>query len=74
MRKSDLYSGAALIRTGLQQLEQTWEAATEEWHDDVSRKFRERHLEPLLPEVKLALDVISHMQLLLDEIHRDCES
>jgi hypothetical protein len=74
MRKSDLYSGAALIRTGLEQLELAWETASDEWNDDVSRRFCELHLEPLGPEVKLALDAISHMQLLLDQIHRDCES
>ena len=74
MRKGDLYSGAALIRTGMQQIEQTWQKSSEEWDDEVSRRFSEQYLEPLVPEVKLALGAVAHMQLLLDEIRRDCAS
>jgi hypothetical protein len=73
MRKGDLYSGTALIRTGLQQIQESWQESRDEWDDEVSRRFGEQYLEPLVPEVKLALNAIAHMQLLLDEIHRDCE-
>ena len=32
------------------------------------------HLEPMIPRLKLALDAISRMSLLINEVERDCES
>ena len=48
--------------------------APAEWNDAVSRNFQEHHLEPMLPQIKLALDAISRMSLLINEVERDCES
>jgi hypothetical protein len=51
----------------------TWQEASESWHDAVSQRFCAEHLEPLIPEVKLALEAINRLQLLLDSAQRDCE-
>ena len=74
MRKIDLYSGGTQIRKALEHLDETWQQANQEWDDVVSQKFAELHLEPLIPEVKLALDAVSRMQILFDQAQRDCES
>ncbi|MEX2315892.1 MAG: hypothetical protein WD669_01985 [Pirellulales bacterium] len=74
MRKCDLATGAARIRHALKNLESVWSEISDEWDDAVSRRFREHHLDPMIPEVKLALDAISRMHLLMDEVQRDCES
>jgi hypothetical protein len=74
MRQCDLATGAARIRHALEHLETVWNDAAGQWNDDVSRRFREEHLEPMIPNVKLALDAISRMSLLMDEVERDCES
>ena len=74
MRKFDLHTGASRIRKALEVLEQTWAEASDDWNDAVSHRFCEQHLEPILPEVKTALDAIGRMHLLLDEAKRDCES
>jgi hypothetical protein len=74
MRKSDLSSGAGRIRHALEHLETVWNESSAEWNDVVSRSFQERHLEPMVPRLKLALDAISRMTLLIDEVERDCES
>jgi hypothetical protein len=74
MRKCDLATGAARIRHAMEKLDVVWNEVSDEWNDAVSRRFREHHLDPMIPKVKLALDAISRMSLLMDEVERDCES
>ena len=74
MRKCDLSSGAGRIRHALEHLETVWNESSNEWNDPVTGRFREQHLDPMIPRVKLALDAISRMTLLADEVQRDCDS
>lgn len=74
MRKCDLSTGAGRIRHALEQIETVWNENSAEWNDAVSRNFQERHLEPMIPRLKLALDAIGRMALLMNEVERDCES
>ena len=74
MRKCDLATGAGRIRHAIENLETVWNGISDQWDDAVSRRFREQHLDPMIPRVKLALDAISRMTLLMDEVERDCES
>jgi hypothetical protein len=74
MRKCDLATGAARIRDALEKVEIAWSEVSDEWNDAVSRRFREQHLDPIVPRLKLGLDAISRMGLLIDEVERDCES
>jgi hypothetical protein len=74
MRQCDLSTGAGRIRHALENLETVWNSVSDQWDDAVSRRFRQHHLDPMIPRVKLALDAISRMTLLMDEVERDCES
>ena len=74
MRKCDLATGASRIRSAWKNVEAVWQEASDEWNDVVSQRFLEHHLEPMIPDVKMALDAISRMDLLMDEVQRDCES
>lgn len=74
MRRCDLATGASRIRHALENLETVWNELSDQWDDAVSRSFREHHLDPAVPRVKLALDAISRMSLLMDEVERDCDS
>jgi hypothetical protein len=74
MRKCDLATGSARIRHAMENVETVWHEASVEWNDAVSHRFREQHLDPVVPRLKLALDAIARMGLLLDEVQRDCES
>lgn len=74
MRKCDLSTGAGRIRHALEHLQTVWNESSAEWNDAVSRNFAERHLEPMVPQLKLALDAIGRMDLLIKEVERDCES
>lgn len=73
MKDCDLATGAARIRHALEKLELTWQEVAEDWHDAVSQRFLELHLEPIAPRVKLALDAIERMHTFLREVQRDCE-
>jgi hypothetical protein len=74
MRKCDLATGAARIRNAMEKLDIVWNEISPQWNDAVSRRFREEHIDPVTPRLKLALDAISRMSLLMDEVERDCES
>jgi hypothetical protein len=74
MRRCDLVTGASRIHDAMKSLEVAWHEVSDQWNDSVSRRFREEHLDPLIPDVKLALDTISRMNALMDEVQRDCES
>ena len=70
-RKCDLHTGASRIRKGLEHVEQTWQDASDAWNDEASHRFRREHLEPLVPEVKLALEAIARMQLVMDQMQKE---
>ena len=74
MRKCDLYTGASRINDALEKLIIDWQENSDRWNDSVSRRFRETYLDPMLPDVKLALDTIGRINSLMDEVQRDCES
>jgi len=74
MRKCDLATGSARIRHALEKVDIVWGEVSDEWNDAVSGRFREQHLDPMVPRLKLALDAIARMSLLIDEVERDCES
>lgn len=74
MRRCDLATGAGRIRHSLENLETVWNEISDQWDDSVSRRFREQHLESMIPRLKLGLDAISRMSLLIDEVERDCDS
>jgi len=74
MRKCDLITGASRINHALENLQIVWQEVSDSWNDSVSRRFREEHLDPMIPDVKLAMDSISRMNSLMDEVQRDCES
>ncbi len=73
MRKVDLLSSASQIRHALENLQTVWDQSSEEWEDGVSRQFREKHLEPMIPRVKLALDAMARMHEMLKKAQQDCE-
>jgi hypothetical protein len=74
MRQCDLSTGAGRIRHALENLETVWNSVSDQWDDVVSQRFCQNHLDPMIPRVKLALDAISRMSLLMNEVERDCES
>jgi hypothetical protein len=73
VKRCDLSSGTGRIRHALETLQLAWQEASDEWDDAVSHRFCEHHLEPIVPQVKMALDAIERMHMLMSEMQRDCE-
>jgi hypothetical protein len=74
MRKCDLITGISRIYDALEKLQIVWQESSESWNDSVSRRFQEEHLDPMIPDVKLAMESVSRMNSLMEEVQRDCES
>ena len=73
MKPWDLDTGAAQLRDAMDELQIAWQQTAETWHDGVSQKFCQTHLEPVGPAMKQTLDAVLRMQQLLNQIQRDCE-
>jgi hypothetical protein len=69
---ADLSTGAAKLSNATKALRLAWQEAHEQWNDDTSRAFEEKHLQPVLPQIKAALDATSRMTELLNRAERDC--
>jgi hypothetical protein len=74
MRQWDLETGAAHLRDATEELQIAWQQVGEYWHDSVSQKYGDTHLEPIGPATKKSLEAVTQMQQLLNQIHLDCES
>ena len=73
MRKCDLATPSSRIRHAWENLEAVWLHSAQQWSDEVSQRFAERQLEPMMPKIKISLDAIGRMHHLLTEVQRDCE-
>ncbi len=74
MRPWDFDTSAARLRKATEDLQIAWQQTAEQWNDEVSQKFCERHLEPIGPAMKLSLDAVGRMQQLMIQIQNECES
>ena len=73
MSQFDLQTSAGDIQSAMKDLMAAWQSVSDDWNDEVSRKFCERHLEPIGPPAKLALDAIGHMFQQVSQMQRDCD-
>lgn len=72
MRPWDLDTNANQLRKAIEELQSVWDETSVHWHDSVSQKFCENHLEPIGPVLKLTFDAVGQMQQLLNQIQREC--
>lgn len=73
MRRWDLETSEAQMRSAMEDLQRAWQIVSESWNDEVSRQFAERHLQPLVPISRMSLDAITRMKDLVARIQRECE-
>lgn len=74
MRPWDLDTSSAQMRKAMEDLIRAWETVSESWQDEVSAKFCDEFLEPLIPTAKRSLDAVARMQEVVNRMQRDCES
>jgi len=68
----ELRSSSARIREALDQLNVAWSQTTQKWNDAACHRFEQQHLEPIGPQVRAALDAISHIDQILQRADREC--
>ena len=73
MAMGSLIDGSGQLKAATDQLEETWAAAKEQWHDAVSRSLEEEHLEPLFSQVRMTLDAIARLNGVLVTACRECQ-
>ena len=66
-------SGHAKLQRASKDLLARWNGTRLFWRDDVSRKFDQNHLTPLLKKLRAAQEAMSHMDAILNQVRRDCE-
>lgn len=74
MRIWDLNTGAANLEDAMQKLQTARSDVAALWDDDTSRKFQEKHLDPLNPRVQRLFDAVHRLAHVLVRAQSECES
>ena len=67
-----VYAGRVKIKDASKTLRARWNSTKSLWRDEVSRKFEEKQLDPLLLKLRKAEEALSHMDGVLNRLRRDC--
>ena len=65
--RADLITPSTRLQRATKKLQDRWLATKEEWDDAVSKRFQEKHLEPILPQLQLTLGGIHELMKVLDD-------
>lgn len=69
----DLKSSVTRLQKSARRIQERWMATKEHWDDPVSREFEEEYLQPIVPQIKLALAAVHEMAEVLDNAERECD-
>ncbi len=72
MTRHDFYSPAGMLRKAVARLKESWENTAADWQDESRNRFARDRLDPLLPEIQLALVEVQQFAELLREAERAC--
>jgi hypothetical protein len=73
MKGFDFVSHAARLQRATKELRDHWEAAGTVWQDGVQRRFEARHLDPIQPQLQMAVTKIYEFAELIQEMAGDLE-
>lgn len=62
-----------ILNGATRQLQARWDETCHSWNDRKAAEFQQVFLDPLTRDVTAALRVIDELDLLLQQIHADCE-
>ena len=65
--RTDLITPSTRLQRATKKLQDRWNTTKEVWDDGVSKRFEEKHLEPILPQLRLTLSGIHQLMEVLDE-------
>ncbi|HVP11907.1 MAG TPA: hypothetical protein VMV94_12065 [Phycisphaerae bacterium] len=66
-------AGLGKLKKAAKELRAQWEETHGVWHDDISRRFEEDLVIPLMARLEKVELTLSHMGAVLQRMHRDCE-
>jgi len=73
MHIADLNTGIAKLVEATELLQEAWQETKQYWRDESSRNMEENHLQPIYPNVKIAIDAANRMTDVLARVQRECE-
>lgn len=66
-------AGLGRLKQAAKDLRAQWNETQAAWHDENSRRFEERYVDPLLARVRAVELALAHMAAVLQEVRHDCE-
>ena len=66
-------AGQARIKRASRELFARWHSTRSMWRDEVSSKFEDKHLTPLVAALRTAEEALGRMAMVLQRLHQDCE-
>ena len=67
-----VYESRGALDKAMKDLTIRWNEARSQWDDAVAREFEEKHLKPLLIDLRTATAAMDQMAALLNVIHSEC--
>lgn len=65
-------AGHGKIRKATKELQVRWNDAQADWHDQNSRLFEEKYLDPLMADLRAVEGAMNHMAAVLQKVRNDC--
>jgi len=65
--RCDLITPATRLQRATKRVQDRWFETVETWDDSISRKFQERYLDPIVPQMQLTLAAIHELLQVLDD-------
>ena len=65
--RSDLITPSTRLQRATKKLQDRWLETKEEWDDNVSERFKDRYLDPIVPQMQLALGAIHELMEVLNQ-------
>jgi uncharacterized protein YukE len=73
MKHCDLATGTGRIQRAAAKLKDRWQDTQAHWNDQARRDFEKNYLQPLAPQITLALAAIHELSEILKQAERDLE-
>lgn len=65
--RADLITPANRLQRATKKIQDKWLAANDEWDDNVSKRFQEKYLDPIVPHMQLTLGAIHELMQVLED-------
>lgn len=73
MRTSELIDCLGRLERAAKRLHESWQETRVHWDDSVAEDFEQRHLEPILPQLKMTVTAIHQLADTFGQAHQACD-